>query len=117
MEASKKATTMKQPINPVEVHGMRIAMVAWAVKPDGSDDVAVFTGTGDWNGTKLTLVRQPLESSFVLEDDWLPKLCPVPDELRETLLSADYYFSVTVGPLEENFSGPLKQLGIVWPND
>ncbi|MGH9533940.1 MAG: hypothetical protein ACRD2E_03680 [Terriglobales bacterium] len=108
---------MEQAINPAETHGKRIAMVAWSTKPDGSDDVVVFTGICDWDGTRLKVVRQPPESSFVLQDDWLTRLRSVPGDLRDMLLSADYYFDVTIGPLEENYRGPLVGLGIKWPHE
>jgi hypothetical protein len=49
-------------IDPADIHGSQIAMIVWAEKPDGADDVVVFTGTAHWNGSHLTMLRK--DSSF-----------------------------------------------------
>ena len=104
-------------INPSAIHGRRIAMIAWAKTSDGEDDVAVFSGIAEWRGTSITLLREPPESSFVLRDEWLARLKPVPDELKATLLDAEYQFSVRVGDLTEaDDRETLLKTGLKWPN-
>ena len=44
-------------VNLTDVHERKLAMVAWAEKPDGTDDVVVFTGTAHWDGGHLTMLR------------------------------------------------------------
>ncbi len=46
-------------------------MLAYGEKPDGSDDVAVFTGTAEWDGKHLLMRRRPDGSTFQLADEWL----------------------------------------------
>ena len=102
--------------DPSTIHGRRIAMIAWAKKTDGSDDVAVFTGIAEWRGAALTLVREPPESSFVLDDECLERLKPVPDDLKTMLLDAEYQFSVTVGDLDEAADREtMLKTGLRWP--
>jgi hypothetical protein len=103
-------------VNPSETHGKRLAMIAWGEKADGEDGVVVFTGLADWDGTMLTMRREPAESSFVVPAEWLPRIQPVQADLRETLLGAEYQFSVTIGNLDEDDDASLYQAtGLKWP--
>jgi hypothetical protein len=100
------------------VHGKRLAMIAWGKKKDGSKDAAVFTGIASWDGSRLTMRREPVESSFVIPDEWLARLKPVEAKLKDTLLGADYSFSVTVGDLAEGDDlSEFVKTGLTWPTD
>lgn len=89
-------------IDPAEIHGKRIAMIAWGEKGAGGDDVAVFTGIADWDGRRLIMRREPDSSSFAIPDEWLDRLKAVEPDLKETLLGAEFHFSVTVGNLPDS---------------
>ncbi len=105
-------------INPKDTHGKRIAMIAWGEKEDGSDDVTVFTGIADWRDRHLTMVREPKESSFQIPDEWLNRLNPVEEKLKEILLEADYCFSVSIGNLSDGEDlSMLQKTGLRWPNE
>lgn len=104
-------------VSPADVHGKRIAMVAWGRKPDGSDDVAVFTGIANWDGTHLIMVRQQ-GAPFQVAGEWLDRLTIVEPHLRQTLLDAEYFFSVTIGDLPEGATTKeYMKTGLVWPRD
>jgi hypothetical protein len=93
-------------------------MIAWGKQPNGEDDVVVFTGLADWDGAILTMRRVPPETSFVVPAEWLPRIQRVPSDLKETLLGADYRFSVTIEQLDENEDASLYQAtGLKWPQD
>jgi len=101
-------------VNPADVHGRRLAMVAWGKKPDGTDDVVVFTGTGRWEGGHLTMVRE--HSSFQILDEWLSRLKMVDADLKSALLEADYCFDVTIGPLPDGADlMEYLETGLKWP--
>jgi hypothetical protein len=105
-------------INPSDIHGKRLAMLAWGKRPTGEDDVVVFTGLADWDGALLTMRRVPAETSFVVPAEWLPRIEPVPADLKQTLLGADLRFSVSIGKLDENDDASLYQAtGLKWPQD
>lgn len=92
-------------------------MIAWGKSRDGSDDVAVFAGVAHWDGTTLTMRCEPESSSFVIPTEWLPRIQVVPEDLKPTLLGADYSFSVTVGDLEGNEDGRASNsTGLRWPD-
>jgi hypothetical protein len=105
-------------VSPADLHGKRLAMVAWARTPDGRDDVVVFTGVAHWDGRHLTIFREPGPSSFPVADEWLGRIRPVEQDLKTALLGADYFFSVTVAALPEgeDLAGYLKT-GLKWPMD
>jgi hypothetical protein len=88
-------------VSPADIHGKRLAMVAWARKPDGSDDVAVFTGTAHWDGQHLAMLRGPEQSAFRVSDEWLKQIRPVEPDLKAALFGAHYFFSVTVPALPD----------------
>ena len=105
-------------MNPADIHGRRLAMIAWGTKPDGSDDVVVFTGIADWDGKRLTMLRQPPSESFPIPDEWLDRVKPTPPNLKVTLLDAEYSFSVTVGALPDGTSaGEHLKTTLKWPTD
>ena len=97
------------------LHGRRIAMVAWAKKPDGTDDVAVFTGIAERRLTSVVVVREPPERSFLLRNEWLERVIAVPEELRDVLCGADYQFSVAVGDIDDaEDPSALEKTGLMW---
>ena len=104
-------------VDPAATHGKRIAMIAWGEHDDGSDDVVVFAGVAQWDGVELSMRRSPDSSSFTIPSDWLPRLQPVPDELKSMMLDAEYYFPVTVDNLGEGEDTSLFQSsGLRWPD-
>lgn len=90
-------------------------MVAWGLTPDGEEDVVVFAGRGHWEDGVLTVRREPEETSFVIRTEWIPRIRPVPPEVKDTLLGADYHFSVTVGDIGEDRSALDLVRGLKWP--
>ncbi len=105
-------------VNPADIHGSRLAMIAWGKNEDGSDDVAVFTGTAQWDGQRLILVRAAGEPSFVVEREWLDRIRPVDPDLRSTLNEADYQFSGTIGPIPPgDDESQYLPTGLKWPTN
>ena len=93
-------------------------MMAWGEKADGSDDVAIFTGTADWDGQRLVMLRSQGEPPFEVPGDWLERLKPVDPDLQPDLLGAEYYFSVTIGPLPAGTDvSQYSETGLRWPPD
>ena len=104
-------------ISPSEIHGKRMAMIAWGTMANGEDDVVVFTGLADWDGAVLAIRRTPAESSFVVPAEWLSRIELVPADLKSTLLDADYQFSVTVGDIGDEDSALYLATGLKWPQE
>jgi len=93
-------------------------MIVWGEKPDGSDDVVVYAGTGQWDGHHLTWVGDSVAGSIRLQDDWLARLRAVVPDQKEMLLGADYSFSVLIGPVPGGQNpGSYISTGLHWPRD
>jgi hypothetical protein len=99
------------------VNGRCLAMIAWGKTADGEKDVAVFSGIAVWDGSVLTMRREPETASFAIPAEWYARLRPVEAGLKEMLLGADYCFSVSVGNLdEEDDSSGFRNTGLTWPS-
>jgi len=93
-------------------------MMAWSEKADGSDDVAIFTGTADWDGRRLAMLRGTSGPPFEVLDEWLDRIQLVDADLQSDLLGAEYYFSVTLGPLPAGADvAQYLETGLRWPPD
>ncbi len=104
-------------INPKTVHGKKLALIGWAKDEKGEDDVSVFSGIAKWNGTQLTLDRGDDNLEFNVPDDWLGRLKIVEDELKETLMNADYAISFSVGNLPEGKASEYILTTLKWPKE
>jgi hypothetical protein len=71
-------------VDPSDVNGKRLALIAWGKKAGGGDDVAVFSGIAMWDGEVLTMRREPDSTSFVIPAEWLARLRPVEHGLKVT---------------------------------
>ena len=102
-------------IDPSDVHGKRIAMVAWGKKPDSSKDVTAFTGIASWDGAHLTMLRDP-GPDFTFPDEWLDGFKPVHAKARAILMDAEYSIDVTMNSLPDgaNLEEYVKT-GLMWP--
>jgi hypothetical protein len=83
-------------IDPVQLHGKRVAMIARGKNEDGSDAFAVFSGVADWDGTRLILRRFPIETSLEIRREWFARIEPVPAGLKAKLSGAEFSFPVAV---------------------
>src|SRR5882724_1527548 len=63
-------------VNPAAVHGRCLAMMVWGKKADGTNDVAVFTGTAEWDGQRLVMLRGHGEPPLEVQGEWLDRLKP-----------------------------------------
>lgn len=93
----------------------KIALVAWGEDENGKDDVAVFTGIARWENGHLYLDRKG-KKPFQFPDDTLERIKPVPAEISDILLEADFYISMTIGslPKDANPEDYIKT-GLKWP--
>ena len=90
--------------------------MAWGKKADGTDDIAIFTGTGQWDGQHLVMLRGHGQPPLEVQGEWLDRLTPVDLDLRSELLGAEYYFLVTIGPLPAGGDvNQYRETGLTWP--
>ncbi len=105
-------------INFKTVNGKRMSMVVWGNEDDGSDKVIVYAGIADWDGVHLTIHWNSSSESYVLPDDWLPRIKPVQPELKAIFKDAEYALSVSISTSAGNIDfSDLNKVGIKWPNE
>ena len=82
-------------INFEELNGKKLALISW-----GKNDANVFSGFAKWaNGhLYLELDTKGKLKSFQLRDDLLAQIKPVPEEIREIVLEADFYADMSAVP-------------------
>lgn len=92
-----------------------LALVLWGKSADGADDVAVYPGVLSKRGGRYYLERSGADPHPELSSEWLPRIAPVPEDLRETLCNCDFQLSLTVGDIGDEEAEGLKQFGLRWP--
>lgn len=75
------------------------------------DEAELYTLGGEVRGEGPNLyIDRGAEGRFELRAEWLARVKPVPDDLRDTLTGADYYLSLLVDSLPEG-ANPVAPTG------
>jgi len=98
-------------VRPEEVDGKPLAILLIA----GDDDMAVAVGQATWDGTTLTWRGK--DSQLNIPAEALARLRRVRDDPERIFEGADFYLSLSVGPLPEGAkeSGLFQKIGLTWP--
>ena len=81
-------------MNLEEINGKKLALLLISKDEKNEDDWAVFTGTAKWNGNKLILDRGKDKELFTVPDDVLFRVKRVDEDVKDTLLGAEYFYSI-----------------------
>jgi hypothetical protein len=103
-------------MNFTELTGKKLAIVAIGESEKGETEGAVFTGLARWANGHLYLDRGRNQKSFQFPDDVLQRIKPVPAEIADIILEAEYYITMSIGPLP-NDANPKDYIetGLKWP--
>ncbi len=95
--------------------GKKLAILAVG-DDNGETEAAVFTGIARWAEGHLFLDRDESQKSFQIPDDTLERIKPVPIEVADIFLGAEFFIPMSIGPLPDN-SNPddFTQTGLKWP--
>jgi len=98
-------------VRPEDVDGRHLALLLMA----GDDDMAVAVGQATWDGTTLTWRGK--DSQLDIPAKALDRLRQVRDDPERVFEGADFYVSLSVGPLPEGAknSGLFQRIGLTWP--
>jgi hypothetical protein len=107
---------MEAEMNFEELTGKKLAILAWGEDEQGEDEAAVFTGIARWADGHLYLDHEGTPPYFQIPDDVLYRVKPVPDDLKDIFLDAEYYISLLIGPLPDD-ADPSEYIhtGLKWP--
>ena len=102
----------------MDIVGKRLALILWDKDRSGEDEVWVHAGTVQASGSGLVLDRGEHAPQVKLLSEWLPRIKPVNDETRTTLLGAELCLSLRVGPIPEGANpSQFEDIGICHPPD
>lgn len=90
-----------------------LALILWAKTNEGEDDVIVYSGTLVKKNKNYYLKRED-DTEPEIRNEWLPRIEPVPEDLKETLLGCEYQLSLTVGN-SKDATEALESFGLKWP--
>src|ERR1700757_3507555 len=100
----------------MDIIGKRLALILWGEDRNGEDEVWVHTGTVRASGSGFVLDRGEDKPQVKLLPEWLPRIKPVCDELRTTLLEAEICLSLTVAPVPEGMDpSEFEDIGLHHP--
>ena len=90
-----------------------LALILWGQDKNGEDEVVVFSGVFTEKDGTFYLERENQESP-VIQEDWLPRIKEVPEDLKDVLMGCEYQLSLSVGDIDEA-PEPYEPFGLKWP--
>jgi hypothetical protein len=101
------------PIDPSQLNGKQIALVL----TDESDESAVFTGTGKWDGTILVMLRNAPDAPVEIRQEWFSKIRATPTSSKDDLLGAEFFIWLHIGTLPQGEDeSQWQKTGLKWPD-
>ena len=96
-----------------DVKDKGVAMIVWNTQKE--NDVQVYLGTIQNVDGEYAFINKETGWKVSLDDEQLSRLRPVSEELKKTMLDADYAFSMRMGILPDpDDKGGFKNTGIKW---
>ncbi len=88
--------------SPSQLDGKPLALLLIEAGDNDNEDLAVMVGVAKYDGKQLVLDRGKDKPPFVVRDEWVSRIRPVPDSTSEIfgggpLLSSADYWSITTG--------------------
>jgi hypothetical protein len=99
-------------MNLKELEGKSLSLIVWNIQKD--DDVNVYLGRFQMANGEIYFVNKEKGWRVSLDEEQLNRLKPVSDDLKETLLGADYALSMSMDDLPEMGTEEFKATGMNW---
>ena len=94
----------------------KILAILLCEETDGKRQASCHTGSIRRSGAGYEFHREDGSVSLNLTTEWLKRIQPVPDELKDVLLGAELVLSLTVGPIPDGVdSSDLVATGLKVP--
>jgi len=94
------------------VKGKDIALVVSNTEKE--NDVRVFLGEIIQKDNKFYFINESQKWNLTLSREWFNRLKKIPDDLKETLLYADFSFSLSLANLLDSSTEGYQPIGIKW---
>ena len=99
-------------MNLEKIVGKSLCLIVWNIQNE--DDVHVYLGRFHMLDGGGYFVNEEKGWQVSLDEGQLDKLMPVSDDLKETLLNADYALSMSIDDLPEIDTGEFRVTGMNW---
>ncbi len=99
----------------MDLIGSSLALLLVGETDDGEEDWAVFTGTIKSKNGELFLDRGPDKDNFDIRDEWLSRIYPVKEEVREILENCKFFLPLSVGTVSDDDALDMDATGLKWP--
>jgi hypothetical protein len=80
--------------------GRRLAVIGVALDENGQPEGSIYAGVAEWDQGHLFLYQDD-EEPFQIPDDALERIRPVPSEIVDTVLGAEFYLTLAIAPVPE----------------
>ena len=97
------------------MNGSSLALLLVGETEDGEEDWAIFTGTIESKDGEFFLNRGPDKDIFDIRDEWLSRIKPVKEEVREILGNCDFFLPLSVGAVSDDDALGMEATGLKWP--
>jgi len=105
--------------DPSDLNGKTLAVLVFELGDEDEDKGAIFFGIARYDGQQLVLDRGRDRPPFVVRDEWLSRIKPVPEDTDDIFEGAQYFLPLTIEPLppgvdpsEEGY----EETGLKWPS-
>jgi len=95
-----------------ELNGKSLSLIVWNTKKE--DDAHVYLGKLYLENGEGYFINQEKGWKVSLDEEQLNRIDPVPGDLKEMLLDADYALSMSMGDLPDTNTEEFKATGIKW---
>lgn len=99
-------------MNLIDLKDKAIALIVWNMEKE--DDVHVYLGKLQTEDSRYYFFNEEKGWRVSLDEEKLSRLQQVSDDLKETLLNADYALSMSMGDLPQSDLEEYKATGMKW---
>ncbi len=97
------------------MNGSSLALLLVGETEDGEEDWAIFTGTIESKDGEFFLNRGPDKDIFDIRDEWLSRIKPVKEEVREILGNCNFFLPLSVSAVSDDDAQGMEATGLKWP--
>ena len=98
----------------MEAINKSVALVLWGEDENGEDDVAIFSGVLVSEKGRYYL-RMSNGKSPEIYSEWLDRIEPTSDKVKELLFECEFHLTLSVGNVEKADSALQSFGGLKWP--
>ena len=103
-------------MNVADLTGKKLALVAFSEDKEGETEAAVFTGIARWTNGHMYMDRGEGQKPFQVPDDILDRIEPVPANISDIVMGADFFVTTYIWPLPDDAdAGQYEDTGLKWP--